>query len=826
MDSRPADRSETDPDKLARLEALFEQLAELDGEARVAALADAARLHPDIHDRVTTLLAAHDRLSAATGSAGDGSHISIGTRIGGYRVVDRIGQGGMGEVFRAERADGLYAAEVAIKTTHTNLARPDLVRRFDVERRILALLRHPNIVTLLDGGATDSGQAYLIMEHVRGEPLTQYCRAKRLSLADRLKIFRAIADGVQHAHQHGVVHRDLKPANVLVDADGVPKILDFGVAKLLDDSPGSGSTTKGVIPGPLTPNYASPEQLRGLPVTTASDIYALGVMLYELVSGHRPYETDGHPLDRMLEIVVHDETKPPSTVAVTDGSLPYSSGALRGDVDAIVMKAMHKDAAGRYGSAAELSADIGRSLAGDPIVARAPSAGYVLRRVAARHKPLIAMTCVALVAILAALGVAIWQRQIARREQARAEQRFQDLRRLANTLIFKIHDAVTPLPGSTPVRRTIVDEATGYLERLEAESAGDVRLQLELASAYRQLGSILGDPARANLGDRAGARRMYERSLALVTPLAHNRADADVFEALVDSYAALSTIERQHGSRPRAIELARESLAHARRFDASQPGHPRADALVARASFMLATHLSAAESRPVWEETLSRYEKLLAASPGTAAHQRNVALVEKYLGTQLENARELSLARTHYARALELDRQRLAAAPTDQRVQFDAAISFAAMGSVAEKLNEYDAAAGYFEQSLVLRRQIADADPRNMQARHRLGYLVMRLASVSRRQGHLAQARSYAAESINVLQQVHAATGDRQSQYDLAWAWVQQARAAESSGDRATACASFRQAERQYGDPSKVLASDERQDGYLAELTRGLERCR
>jgi non-specific serine/threonine protein kinase/serine/threonine-protein kinase len=825
IDPPPGRRPPTSPADFARLEALFDAAIALEGDARVRAMADAGRLHPHLQAELEALVAAHDRLTRAGEPAeAESSAVTVGSRIGAYRLTDRLGEGGMGEVFRAERADGVFAAEVAVKLTRASLASADLLRRFRVERQILASLAHPNIVRLLDGGATDSGQAYLIMEHVPGVPLTQHCRTQRLPLAERLEIFRAVCDAVQYAHQHAVVHRDLKPANVLVGAAGVPKVVDFGIAKLLDDPAGTGVTTVGVVPGPLTPNYASPEQLRGLPVTTAADIYALGVMLYELVAGVRPYETQGQTLDRVLEIVVHHEPARPSAAHIDEGeALPYPRAELRGDVDAIVRKAMHKDPAHRYASAGELAADITRLLDGDPIFARPPSAGYVLRRIAARHKAVVAVTALALLAIVAALGTALWQRQVARREQARAEQRFRDVRQLANALIFKIHDAVSPLPGSTPVRRTIVDEAIGYLERLEAESAGDVPLRLELAAAYRQLGSILGDPRRANLGDRSQALALYERSHTLVAPLADGTPHYDVIAALVDGHGAVSAIYTQQGDSERAIATARESLAYATRFEAARPGDDRASNLVGRASFMLAALLPAAEARPVWEQTLALYERQLETRPDDAQTQRNVALVGKYLGGLLETAGDVELARTHYARALELDEKRLLATPDDQHVQFDAAISFATAASIAQRIGDIDAAVRLFERSLALRRALVEADPRNMQARHRLGYLLARMASLDRDRDVRA-ARAYAREAIRVLEQVFDATGDRQSRFDLGFAWLQAAYAARAGSGRAEACSAFRQAMQHFTDPAEVVAGTE-QTGYAADAAQGLAGC-
>jgi len=821
----PADRRPTDPSDFAWIEALFDRVVELAPAARQQALAEACQHRPDLQAELEALLAAHDRLASAdTDGDDEGGRlppaIAVGARVGAYRLIERIGEGGMGEVFRAERADGVFASEVAVKVTRSSLAGHDLLRRFQVERQILASLNHPNIVTLLDGGATSTGQAYLIMEYVDGVPVTQYCRAHSLRLDQRLRLFLAVCEGVHFAHQHAVVHRDLKPANVLVGADGVPKVVDFGIAKLLDDPTGTGVTTVGITPGPLTPNYASPEQLRGLPVTTSTDLYALGVILYELVAGVRPYDTQGQTLDRMLEIVLHTEPPRPSASTADDSSpLPYERTRLRGDIDAIVLKAMHKDPAHRYTSAAELARDITRYLEGDPILARSPSTGYVLRRLAARHKALVAVTSLAVVAIVAALGAALWQRQVARREQLRAEQRFLEVRHLANSLIFKIHDAVLPLAGSTPVRRTIVNEALGYLERLAAESSNDVTLRLELAAAYRQLGAILGAPQEANLGDRAGALRLYERAREMLVPLVNRKADYDVFAALVSADNTLATLYLQKGGSDHAIRVAREAVDSAGLFRASHPQDPRGPSLVARASFTLAFILPPAEARPVWEETLRLYEHELSLHPSDPEAPRNVALVGKYLGAILETAGDFPAARAHYDRSLQLDEQRLRAAPTDPRVRFDAAISFSNLASTTEQLGDLDTAAALFERSLALRRSLVAADPLNVQARNRLAYLLARLASFNLKR-NLVTALAYGKEAIEVQQQVLDKTGDRRARSDLGFAWLQVGLVQERTGAHSAACSAFQKAVKLYEGGSEVMGTSD-QAAQAAEMARG-----
>ena len=236
------------------------------------------------------LLAAHDRaklfLPSANNTVTDVVTPSLSSSmVGHYRLLEKIGEGGMGDVYRAERADGLFEHAVAIKVVRTSLPDGDLLRRFLAERQILASMQHPNIVTLLDAGATSAGQPYIVMERVDGAPLNTYCRDRGLSLDARLRLLVQVCRAVQYAHQRAIVHRDLKPANILVTRDGVPKVLDFGIAKLLESSSSEAATKTGILPGPLTPNYASPEQLRGLSVTTACDVYALGILLYEVAAG-------------------------------------------------------------------------------------------------------------------------------------------------------------------------------------------------------------------------------------------------------------------------------------------------------------------------------------------------------------------------------------------------------------------------------------------------------------------------------------------------------------------------------------------------------------
>jgi non-specific serine/threonine protein kinase/serine/threonine-protein kinase len=796
------DSPSTDRMDFARVEALFSEIAALDGNARQRAIDAALVDRPDLQHRVVTLLTAHDRLTAAglSEQADDSFHSHVGSRVGAYELTAKIGEGGMGEVFRAERADGLFTHAVAVKLTRSTIGHSESRRRFDQERQILASLHHEHIVRLLDGGTLPSGQAFLIMEHVEGVPLTTYCRDHGLSLPGRLALFVKVCATVQYAHQHGVVHRDLKPANVLVDGAGVPKIVDFGIAKLLEGESTSGFTSTG-MPGPLTPNYASPEQVRGLPVTAASDIYSLGVLLYEVVAGGRPYETDGQTLERVLAIVAH-EAPPRPSARVNGATLPYAPARLAGDIDAIVLKALSKEPADRYGSASEMAADLGRFLGGDPVLARAPSTGYLLRRLLARHKRLAGVAAAALLAVLTASGIAVWQWQAARRAQLRAEQRFNEVRQLANSLIFKVHDAVVPLQGSTPVRRTIVDEAIVYLERLEAESADDPVLRLELANAYRQLGGILGDSSRANLGDREGALVQYRRARQLLLPLAASLSH-DAVAALVNVDTTLGTLHTQLNDRQTGTMLVREAVDYATRFSRQYPDDRRGLILAGRAGFFLANRLPPNEAIPVWEETLAIYERLLKENPGDHSNQRNVALVCKYLGGIFETVNQSHDARRLYERSLELDEGRLRAAPSDQQVLFDAAISYSNIASVSDALGDFVSAARFFDRSLAIRRQLVAVDPANMQALERLGFLLGRVARFQSTRD-LSLARTLAREAVQVLQRVADTTKSLGTRQELAFASYELGQIEKQLHADDAACRAFRLAHQLYSAGDRI----------------------
>ena len=370
-----------------------------------------------------------------------------GQRIGPYDIGEKVAQGGMGAVYRAIRADGHFQQQVALKLVRRGMDTEQVLRHFRNERQILASLAHPNIARLLDGGSTDDGRPYFVMEYIEGSPLDEYCETHKLSIASRLELFLVICSAVHYAHQRLVVHRDIKPGNILVTSDGQPKLLDFGIAKITASQPVTGTMTAADM---MTPEYASPEQLRGEPITTASDIYSLGLLLYYLLTGRCPHRSASRaPLE--IARLLSEEPEKPSVVAPK----PLRR-RLAGDLDSIVLKALRKEPEQRYSSVEQFASDIRRHLEGSPVIARKGAASYHVFKFAKKHKAGIAAAALVFVTLAGGLAATAWEARVARAERARAERRFNDVRKLANSLLFQLHDLIEDLPGSTPARSFLV----------------------------------------------------------------------------------------------------------------------------------------------------------------------------------------------------------------------------------------------------------------------------------------------------------------------------------------------------------------------------------
>jgi len=511
------------PERWQQVKEILNVAVSLTGEARTSYVTTACGGDDDLRREVQSLLVSHDLATesflqapvielAGLATGVDDRRTRVGRRIGAYEVVEEIGSGGMGDVYRAVRADGHFVKEVALKIVRTGFDTAFVVERFRHERQILASLDHPNIARLLDGGTTDDGLPYLVMELVDGQAIDAYCQTHGLNVAERLRLFAQVCAAVQYAHQRLVVHRDLKPSNILVMKDGVPKLLDFGIAKIVDASAAADVT----LARPMTPEYASPEQVLGKPITTSSDVYALGVVLYRLLTGQSPYPVDSRSAHELARAICEREPGRPGTIR-----------RLPADLDDIVLMALRKDPESRYASVEQLAQDIGRHLDGLPVVARRGSWKYRATKFVRRHRVGVAATSAVVVALVGGLVATVREARIARREaglatlqKARAEKRFDDVRKFSDSLIFDVHDAIQSLPGATPARKLLLDRAVAYLDSAAKDAAGDPDLERELAWGYQRLAVVQGSPTESNLGDVDAAVASDRKALALFEDVA------------------------------------------------------------------------------------------------------------------------------------------------------------------------------------------------------------------------------------------------------------------------------------------------------------------
>lgn len=494
----------TDPRRFARISELFDELVELDPASREARL-ETLDLAPTEIRELRTLLDADARAQGFVASARaardallDLGDPACGQRMGAWTVDGVLGRGGMGVVLRAHRVEGGFSQRGAIKCLHAELTGPGVAARFLREREVLARLEHPNIARLIDGGLDEQGRPFLVMELVEGSTLLAWCAEQRADLDMRLARFREVASAVAHAHAQLIVHCDIKPANVMVDADGRARLLDFGIARLLREGPMDAATlTRGA---PFTPAYAAPEQLRGEPVSTATDVYALGALLYELASGQRPYALDPARPESWAAALQGPTCAPPSAAAgAGDGPAPVPLRRLRGDFDTLVLKALQRDPQRRYASVDALLLDLDRWRSGLPISARRDSLAYRSTRFVARHRVASLVACLAVLMVLGALVLALQQAASARAEAARAEA--------AQRFLGSLFDTTDPLQtGDLPARnaREILDAGAA---RLSSEFADQPALQADLA---QQLGVLY-----RQFGDFAASRRLLESALHL-----------------------------------------------------------------------------------------------------------------------------------------------------------------------------------------------------------------------------------------------------------------------------------------------------------------------
>lgn len=758
-----------DEKRWQQIETLFHGASALPPTQQGVWLAGACGDDRDLEEEVLRLLAG-DRRSEQTVrrliadastdlvSGGIGPEAFRDARIGAWRVDRLLGEGGMGLVFLAHRDDGRFEQQAAIKLLRFTLATPADLERFRRERRILARLEHPHIAHLLDAGEHPIGNGieipYFVMEHVDGEPLTGYARAQHLSTRQRIELFQQVLEAVGYAHQRFVLHRDLKPANILVTARGEVKLLDFGISQLLEGDPtATPDRTRSSL---MTPDYASPEQLRGEPLTVQSDVFTLGALLYELLSDRRAY--DAPPLT------------PPTDRATAMDASPAPPLGIDADLDTIVAKAIHPDLTRRYPSVEACAADLRRYLAGQPVSARRDSAWYRARKFMGRHRWPLGAAAVVMLSLAGGVVTTAY-------EARRANQHLAQLRQLSGRLLFQVHDAVESLQGATKARELLVTTSAEYLDGLSASAGNDPAFLLDLGASYERLARILGGPNSGHLGRQDEAIATYQKAsdvygrLSTITP-----ADAELRRRKTRTLVAMGRVQALSGKADEAEKTL--MAAHQAGLASIVPGQPWPYEVVESLLYLGDHFFDKAQPR----EALGYYHQALpeverqAAADTTAAKQRNLTNVRVRIGQALTYVGNLSAARDEFQITLQRARANAAANPNTAAAQRDVYLMIDRLATVTghpehPNLGDHKAAAALFSEGVAAAERVSAADTKDVRARRDLAELVASRAAAVREFDP-----ERASESYPRVFEIYATLPDSMTKTPTASRWIAQHR--------------------------------------------------
>ena len=796
------------PESWQRIKRIFDEAVELAPPERGAFLDAACGSDPSLRGEVERMLAADpaDDLEESAFSLfdrGEGAAFR-GRKIGRYRILEEVGRGGMGAVFSAVRDDGEFDQRVALKVIKSGLSTDTIVRRFRHERQILASLEHPNIARLLDGGMSDDGLPFYVMEFIEGEPIDEYCRARLLGVRERLELFRQVCAAVSYAHRRLIVHRDLKPSNILVAGEGRAKLLDFGIAKVLSQGDSAAQSTATQL-GLMTPDYASPEQFRGETVTTATDVYSLGVVLYELLTDTLPYDLTGLRLDQMLKVVCETEPARPSHAVTGRGrrvdddlrTTPLTGAgggdaqsargviprpavrnpqALRGDLDNIVLKALRKEPERRYESVEQFAEDIRRHLSELPVSARPDTFAYRTSKFVRRNKVGVVAASLIFLALIAGIVGTAYQARVARRERARAEKRFEQVRKLANNVVFKYHDAIASLPGATATREMLVKDATEYLDNLSQDAQDNPALSQELALAYLKIGNVQGQTNIANLGDSGGALASYRKSVGILEDL--SRRDPQNVEYLKNLHQAsqqaaylLVRVQRWQEAEGAGQKL----LDIGQRLVALEPGNQEYRNLLIR-SYQIkgdTVEFSGGDEETIkwYRRSLSEAERSYGQNPSAEMSRRLMVVALQRLGTRLEYYAETLRERGEpegavaalYREAEPLHRRSVEMSESLRRDFPQNAVysrfltaTGTNLGTAMARVGKGDEGIPYILRSLETARAISANDPKNNEAKWEIAEHWQYMAFARDAMGRPAEAVEANREALRILEEITA----------------------------------------------------------------------
>ncbi|MBC7928130.1 MAG: protein kinase [Bryobacteraceae bacterium] len=711
-----------------RVKEVLAEALDLPVAQRSIFLAHACGADIELRDEIETLLDFSDEEGSGfidTPAIADGialmdrndADAMMGRILGHYRIVEFIGEGGTGTVYRAVRDDVGYERNVAIKILRRGMNSATMLRRFRDETRILARLDHPNIARFHEAGIAADGRPYFVMEFLEGIPVHHYCRENSLTLRERVELFLPVCSAVEYSHRNLVIHRDLKASNILVTAAGVPKLLDFGIAKLLDRSTtGSEEQLTEVAERMMTPDYASPEQILGEAITTAADVYSLGVLLYELVADQRPLQLAGLTIGEMARVVQTTEIRKPSDVAPAD-----RRPNIAGDLDTVILKALHRSPDGRYGSPENLSDDLRRYLNGRPVFARPDTHVYRFRKFVSRNRTSVLVSSLAILALLAGGVTTVWQSAVSVSQEEQARRRFRDIRELANGLLGELDTSLESLPGATSAREILARKVLMYLDGLARDQVKDSGLARDLASAYERLGDILGGAKASNLGDSAGSLDCYTKALAILERV--TAAEPGNFAALREkarTHTKLSDVLAVTGDSMRALEEDQKALSINNAWLSAMPDDGAARRAVAFVLQELAGDLDrlgrftqALETR---RSVLAIFRELVAKGQNDSPLRLQLALANKRLGRSLLRVKQLAESKANAEAAIAIEREELAKAPLSPNIRSALAYSLTDLGVVLRASGDPRKAVWPITEGLSIRDELVRADPKDWRA--------------------------------------------------------------------------------------------------------------
>ena len=737
------------PERWNRIQDLFSTAVDMRKRDRETYLAKECDGDADLRREVDTLLEC-DHDSATTISLGVRNAAAslilaeslAGKRIGPYAIIKEIGQGGMGAVYLAARADDQYKKQVAIKLVKRGMDTEAVLDSFRHERQILANLDHPYIARLLDGGTTTSGVPYFVMEYVQGQPIDQFVISHNLNIEQRCELFLKVCEAVSYAHRNLVIHRDIKPTNILVTAEGTPKLLDFGIAKVLNPQ-SSGKTVTAAYQRMLTPDYACPEQVRGGLSTTAMDVYSLGAILYELLTGVKPHQIDSYTLEQVEIAICEVDPARPSTRA--------NSRRLAGDLDNIVLMAMRKEPQRRYPSVDQFAEDIQRHLSGMPVLAREDTVRYRAGKFLRRHRLGAVAASLVLASLLSGIVLAAWQarkaeaeRRVAVSERARAERRLGLLVQLANRSLFEVHTAIERLPGAIGARRQIIKSTLEYLNEMATDAPGDIDMLLAISGAYEKVGDLQGVPGRPNLGDEEGAWKSYQTAIELNEHALRMRPEH--FDALITRIGLLqrkAMLLSARGEHEEAIRIDREGLALAESVVARYlSGKSAADQRLARIQVGIMEHALAMQlSTPDPEGAVKHVERevevysaLLKLNSEDVDVINSLGSACNQMGKILTSRNRLKEALAQFQKGVEMREALVAKRPDDIVIARNLTISYGYVGDTlgnpsGPNLGDRKGALEAYRKGERLMLRLITADPANLNSAADLAGVYMRIGT-------------------------------------------------------------------------------------------------